>query len=87
MLEERGEKPEPPQMGKLGAGAMICAKTLTDKSEAHLAEMLILGSTRGVIDVTHKLREYKDCDDAIKNLGFKLLWTEQTNIDELKKFL
>ncbi|MNI90281.1 hypothetical protein D3C73_1477860 [compost metagenome] len=52
-----------------------------------MAEMLIQGSTMGIIDITKKIKEYKSQDQTILGLANKLLQFEQKNIDELKKFL
>ena len=41
----------------------------------------------GIIDIVKKLKEYVDCDDDIKNIGYKLLYVEQKSIDEMKHFL
>lgn len=61
--------------------------TFIDKSPSHMAEMLIQGSTMGIIDITKKIKEYKSQDQTILGLANKLLQFEQKNIDELKNFL
>ncbi|MBC8080392.1 MAG: hypothetical protein H7X86_08610 [Gorillibacterium sp.] len=66
---------------------MINIKTLTDKTESHIAEMLIQGSTMGITEITKKLKEYNNADPKILDLGHKLLKFEQQNIEELKLFL
>ncbi|WDV47997.1 hypothetical protein PV797_09945 [Clostridiaceae bacterium M8S5] len=75
------------QLSKISTYIMISLKTLTDKTPSHISQMLIQGSTMGVIDITKKLKEYKDADSKILKLGDKLLKFEQKNIEELKKFL
>lgn len=72
---------------KISSYIMINLKTLTNKTPSHISEMLIQGSTMGIIDITKKLKEYKDADKDILNLGEKLLKTEQQNLEEAKKFL
>jgi hypothetical protein len=49
--------------------------------------MLIQGSSMGIIDITKKLREYKDVNPDIMSIGQQLLHLEQQNIEECKKFL
>lgn len=66
---------------------MINLKTLANKSPSHISEMLIRGSTMGIVDMTKKLKEYNDADKEILNLGTQLLQFEQRNVDELKQFL
>ncbi len=66
---------------------MINIQTITDKSVSHLAEMLIIGSTMGVIDTIKKLNDYNDNDYQIINLMKKLHEDEEKNIVKLKLFL
>ncbi len=66
---------------------MINFNTITNKTPSHIAEMLIQGSTMGIIDVTKRLKEYKDVGQDILALADRLLKFEQQNVDELKKFL
>ncbi len=66
---------------------MINFKTMTKKTPSHIAEMLIQGSTMGIVDVTKKLKEYKEADKDISALANRLLVFEQQNVEEMKKFL
>ncbi|KZL89076.1 hypothetical protein [Clostridium magnum] len=72
---------------KVSTYIMINIRTLTNKTPSHISEMLIRGSTMGIIDITKKLKEYKDADKEILDLGNKLLQFEQRSVKELKKFL
>lgn len=72
---------------KASADVMINLKTLTDKSPSHISEMMIQGSTMGVIDSIKKLKEYKDADTDILGLGQRLLAFEEANIEQCKKYL
>jgi len=72
---------------KLTTYLMINFNTITNKTPSHIAEMLIQGSTMGIIDVTKRLKEYKDVGQDILALADRLLKFEQQNVDELKKFL
>ena len=49
--------------------------------------MLIQGSTMGIVDVTKRLKEYKNVDKDISALADRLLRFEQQNVDEMKGFL
>lgn len=73
---------------KISSYMMINFKTLADQSPSHIAEMMIQGSTMGVVDMTKRLKEYgeKAGEQSVK-LAEKLLKTEQSNIEEMKKFL
>lgn len=72
---------------KATADVMINLKTITDKSPSHISEMMIQGSTMGVIESIKKLKEYKDAESGILGLGEKLLNFEENNIGQLKKYL
>ncbi|SHH57943.1 hypothetical protein [Clostridium intestinale] len=72
---------------KVSTYISINFNTLINKTPSHMAEMLIQGSTMGIIDITKKIKEYKSQDQTILGLANKLLQFEQKNIDELKKFL
>lgn len=72
---------------KASTYAMINLKTLMNKSPSHISEMLIQGSTMGIIDLTKKLKEYADADQEILSLANKLLKLEQNNVEECKKYL
>jgi len=72
---------------KLTTYFMININTLINKSPSHVAEMIIQGSTMGIIDVTKKLKEYKDANKDITALAQMLLTFEQQNVEEMKKFL
>ena len=72
---------------KLTTYLMININTMTDKTPSHIAEMMIQGSTMGIVDVTKRLKEYADADKDISELADRLLKFEQQNVDEMKKFL
>ncbi|WP_238905680.1 hypothetical protein [Clostridium sp. YIM B02506] len=72
---------------KVSTYISINFNTLINKTPSHMAEMLIQGSTMGIIDITKKIKEYKSQDQTILGLANKLLQFEQKNIDELKKIL
>lgn len=74
-------------LGEISAYMMINIKTLMDKSSSHIAEMMINGSTMGIIQATRALKKYKDADKKIIALMEKLIETEENNFQQLKKFL
>lgn len=87
LKEVQGEGKGINVLTKVSTYIMINLRTLVNKSSSHISEMLIQGSTMGIIDITKKLKEYKDADKEILDLGNKLLQFEQRSIKELKKFL
>lgn len=73
---------------KIMAYLMIDMKTFVDKSSSHMAEMLILGSTRGIIDCLKRIRQYEaNADKEIIALMIRLLKFEEYNLEPLKKAL
>ena len=66
---------------------MVNLNTLVNKTPSHISEMLIQGSTMGIIDITKKINEYPNADKAILDLANKLLKLEQNNVEECKKYL
>ncbi len=76
------------KLDKLETYIAINMKTLKDKSNTHIAEMLIVGSNMGVCNAIKNIRKYKgEVDDDIICLMDRLLDTEENNIVELKKYL
>ena len=74
-------------MAKASAYLKMNDNMMADKTPSHISEMLIEGSTMGIVDITKKLNEYKDADAGVVALGQALLKQEQNNIDRLKKHL
>lgn len=73
---------------KASAYLSINLNTLTNKKPSHLSEMLIQGSTMGVIDITRKINDYQlTADKDVIDLADKLLSIEQRNIEECKRYL
>ena len=74
-------------MTKLKTYIMININTIKDKTASHIAEMMIQGSSMGIVDITKKLKEYNNAEQDIIELGNRLLKFEQQNIEEMKTFL
>lgn len=73
---------------KMMAYLMIDFKTLTNKSASHLAEMLIQGSTMGIVDAIKRIRQYEgEVEKDVINLMKRLLKVEEGNVERLKEAL
>lgn len=72
---------------KLRTYLMINMETLKDKSPAHIAEMMIIGSNMGVLEATKKLKAFPDADRGVRDLMNRLLRFEENNVQRLKEFL
>ncbi|MEG2605030.1 MAG: hypothetical protein RSB91_08820, partial [Clostridia bacterium] len=66
---------------------MINLQTLSDKSSAHIAEMMILGSNMGIVDAIKKQRQYCHAESDILALMQRLQHAEESNVEKLKAFL
>lgn len=55
--------------------------------ESQIAEMVIQGSSMGVVKITKELNDYNGSNPEVKRLAEKQLQTEQNNIEEMKSFL
>lgn len=87
-LAAAGEAPkEINGFAKAGANAMITVKTMLDASDQHIAAMIMRGSTEGIIEISKKLKEADGVSEDVKNLGYKLLLTEEKNFNEMRHFL
>ena len=81
---------EPKSVGKLSkmmAGMMIDMKINEDTPDSEIAKMIIDGTTKGITECTSKLADYNDIDSDIKNIGYKFLYVQQKNVDEMRRFL
>ena len=88
LMRQRGIAPsETGEMREFMSGVMIRAKTLTDRSPSHIAEMMIQGSTMGTIQMTRRLHNCEAADAEALLLAHKLLRTEENNIEQMKDFL
>lgn len=89
MLNENGyDEKAISTLEKISAYIMINLKTLTDKSDTHIAEMLIQGSNMGIIDAAKKINEYEDsAEKNIISLMKKLKKFEEENAEKLKAYL
>ncbi|MGL5677165.1 MAG: hypothetical protein ACRDDX_12170 [Cellulosilyticaceae bacterium] len=78
-----------PKMQEISSSMMIKAKTMKDKSPSHMAEMLVQGSTMGIIQLHRNLNKYteNEVDKRTIDLATKLLTNEEKHIETLKKYL
>lgn len=82
----------PKGIGKLQDAStytMIKAKTLMNKTPSHLSEMMIQGTTMGIIQLRKNLNHYteNEVDKRTLDLARKLVTNEEKHMEELKKYL
>ncbi len=72
---------------KISTAVGVTMNTLTDKSARHMAEMLIQGSTMGIVDLTKAIRDNPGASHDAQNLAERLLRSMQRDVEELKSYL
>ncbi len=88
MLHEYGEKEKDINpMAKISSDISTTVNAIIDSSSSHIAEMMMQGSAMGIIKIIKAINEYSDADEKAKDLANKLLDTEQSNFEKMKKFL
>ena len=72
---------------KMSSSVSITLKTIANDETCHIAEMLIQGTTMGIIDVIKNNGKNKDAIEELKNLAVDLQQAEEEFVDSLKTFL
>ena len=87
-LADAGGRAEPVgPMAKAGMWTGLEMQTLTDRSNAHIAEIVIQGATMGVIEMTKALNTYTGADDEARSLASRFVVQQNETIDRQKGFL
>ena len=60
---------------------------LASATTQHIAEMMLIGTMMGVIDLVKATTNYPDADNEIMDLAYKLIEEERNNIDNLFEYL
>lgn len=88
MLQSDGDAPE--NVGvieKMSAQAMAAMKLAKEASPENVAEMTIQGTTMGIVKTIRHLKDLEGGDGRARALGEKLLATQETNVEQMKRFL
>lgn len=87
-IEKRGGEVLPiPKFTTFMSKIMIDIKTLANKSTTHIAEMMLQGTTMGIIEATKTIKENKSADPEILSLANDLLTYENEQFTNLKALL
>ena len=88
MLREAGQRTKKQgPLARAGTWMGIQMDTIMDNTPSHLADMLIQGSTMGVIEITRAKSENPEADGEAVRLADAYLKEENENIEKLKKYL
>ena len=74
-------------MQKAGMWVGTQMNTLTDRSNAHIAEMVIQGATMGIIEMTKARNTCPDADDRAAGLASRFIVEQNDIIDRQKAYL
>ena len=78
---------ELPTMQKTMGYMEIQFSTLNDKSNSHIAEMLIKGNNMGIIEGVKLKNRNPDTDTTIKNILDNFISFQENNVKRLKTYL
>ena len=78
---------ELPPMQKVMGYMDIQMSTINDKSNSHIAEMLIKGTNMGIIEGVKLLNQNPDADEEVKNVLNKFIKFQENTVEQLKKYL
>ena len=80
-----------PNDASLGSKAMLWygvqMNTLTDKSNSKIAELLIQGTTMGIVEGKRILNANHDLDTDVKNLLTDFVKFQEESVESLKEYL
>ena len=87
-LTDLGESPHyDGPMSKMGMWAGINMNTALDKSNSHLADIMIEGVTMGIIDATKARSEFSEANAEAQGIASQFITTQQDAIERMKQFL
>ncbi len=75
-------------MQRIRTYLMLNLQTLVDKTPSHIAEMIMVGSSMGIIDAIKNIKKYREeAELEIVQLMERLLRFEENNFQQMKQFL
>lgn len=87
-LRDMGEEPRPKgPVARMGVWMGMQINTAIDRSASHIADMLIQGSTMGVIELTKARNSCAEAEAGAQSLAAGLITRQQEAIERLKAFL
>lgn len=87
LLQEKEESYRGSAFAEMMLKGGIEYNTLLNTSTGHIAELMIQGSNRGIVDMCKTLNRYPDIKGQAVELAKELMDFEEKNIERLKKYL
>ena len=78
---------KPSKIGKFAAEKMIKLKLLFDRSNCKIVEMLVKGTTNGVIDMAKAIKIADKADEQAITLAKELLTYEENEVNKMRHFI
>lgn len=88
LIRLRGDEP-----GGVGMAARISSELMSkgqlamDDSRGKIAEMMIQGTTMGIVKTIRHLNDYAGDDAQARSLGHRLLKAQEENVERMKAYL
>lgn len=87
-FEKYGEIPdEEPMKDKMMTWTGVQMNTLTDKSNSHIAELMIQGNLMGIIESQKLLNHSPEMEQEVKDILNDFINLQNNNIDKMKEYL
>ena len=74
-------------MSEIGLWTGVQMNLMKDSSSSHIAEMIMQGSTMGIINVVRLQKEYPEAAQEVKALSDELIKIEENNFQRMKAYL
>ena len=88
LFSKYGEVPNDSDLGtKMMNWTGVQFNTMTDKSNSHIAELLIQGNTMGIIEGRKLLNQNPNASMDVQNVLNKFITLQENNVEKLKTFL
>lgn len=87
-FEKYGEIPdEEPMMDKMMSWTGVQMNTLTDKSNSHIAELMIQGNLMGMIEAQKLLNHSPEMEQDVKDILNEFITLQNNHIEKMKQYL
>ncbi|MBR6570918.1 MAG: hypothetical protein IKK75_10755 [Clostridia bacterium] len=88
MIRKAGDEPAGTGvMAKLSTDMMAAGQMMMDDSRGKIAEMMIQGTTMGIVKTIRHLKDYEGDDHEARQLGERLLNIQEENVEKMKAYL
>lgn len=87
-FEKYGEIPdEEPTKDKIMGWMGVQMNTITDKSNSHIAEMMIQGANMGIVECQKLMNHNPQAEQGVKDILNDFMNFSQNNIEKMKEYL